>query len=298
MSLQNFIKRVIKGMEDILKDGYQIEPQEIQKNNGVLVHAVTIRRQGENMAPCIPMDNFYKEYQAGNIGIADVVGEILYLYQKNSGGYTLDVDFFLEYLKARAHLQGRLVNTEKNQGLLEEMPHRNFLDLSLTYLLEVPVPGKSTGYIQVFPEHLEHWGVDEQCLYEEVMRQITEPGQVLLKSMNEIVGQITGSDMQDSPNPAYILTNSNYQNGAVQMLNQSVLESAASILKGDFILLPSSVHELILLPINQEEDRKAQARQLADIVLEVNDTQLREEELLSYHVYQYCRETGEIVIAM
>lgn len=67
---------------------------------------------------------------------------------------------------------------------------------------------------------------------------------------------------------------------------------------GVWIPLRPYLSLLILLPINQEEDREAQARQLADIVLEVNDTQLREEELLSYHVYQYCRETGEIVIAM
>lgn len=81
------------------------------------------------------------------------------------------------------------------------------------------------------------------------------------------------------------------------MFNKQMLKSAAQILDGDFLLLPSSVHELILMPMEQEEEEGAQARQFAAMVQEVNDTQVEEDEILSYHVYRYCRETEEIVIA-
>lgn len=299
MCLEDFTENLLKEMKEILGEEYQINTEDILKNNGVMLCAVTIRRQGEQIAPCIYIDNFYKEYQMGRIKIADIVEEILYLYQENSSGYTFDMDFLQDYNKVRPNLQGRLIHTGKNQKLLEALPHRDFLDLSLIYLLEVPGPRKSIGYVRVSREHLEYWGVDEQCLYEAAIRNIAEPGNEVLQSMGTFLEQMAGPGIGAGALkcPAYILTNGNHQNGAVQMLNKQMLKSAAQILDGDFLLLPSSVHELILMPMEQEEDERAQARQFAAMVQEVNDTQVEEDEILSYHVYRYCRETEEIVIA-
>ena len=299
MNLQDFTENLLKEMQETLGDNYLIQIEDILKNNGRTLHAVIIRCQGENVAPCIYIDDFYREYQAGSIGIADVAEEIRYLYQKNSVGYTFDMDWFQDYNRARLNLQGRLINTRKNESLLEALPHRKFLDLSLTYLLEVPGPGKSTGHIRVSREHLEYWSVDEQRLYEDAIQNMEKPGNALLQGMGTVLEQLAGPVIgADTPkSPAYILTNSNYQNGAVQMLNKQMLKSAAGILKGNFLLLPSSVHDLILMPVNQQEDGGTQARQFAAIVQEVNDTQMEEDKILSYHVYQYCRETGKITIA-
>lgn len=299
MDLQDFTKEILKGIKAALGKEYRITAEDILKNNGVMLRAFTVRHQEEQIAPCIYIDNFYREYQMGRIKIADVVEEILYLYQENSSGYTFDMDFLQDYNKARPNLQGRLIHTGKNQKLLEALPHRDFLDLSLIYLLEMPGPRKSIGYVRVSREHLEYWGVDEQCLYEAVIRNIAEPGNGVLQSMGTFLEQMAGPGIGAGALkcPAYILTNGNHQNGAVQMLNKQILKSAAQILNGDFLLLPSSVHELILMPMEQEEDGAAQARQFAAMVQEVNDTQVEEDEILSYHVYRYYRETEEIVIA-
>lgn len=299
MDLQDFTKEILKGIKAALGKEYRTTAEDILKNNGVMLRAVIIRHQEEQIAPCIYIDNFYKEYQMGRIGIADVVEEILYLYQENSSGYTFDMDFLQDYNKARPNLQGCLIHTGKNQKLLEALPHRDFLDLSLIYLLEVPGPRKSIGYVRVSREHLEYWDVNEQCLYEAVIRNIAEPGNGVLQSMGTFLEQMAGPGIGAGALkcPAYILTNGNHQNGAVQMLNKQMLKSAAQILNGDFLLLPSSVHEVILMPMEQEEEEGAQARQFAAMVQEVNDTQVEKDEILSYHVYRYCRETKEIVIA-
>lgn len=300
MELQDFIKEIIKRMEETLGDEYQINAEDILKNNGVAAHAVTVRRQGENIAPCIYVENFYDGYLAGKIEIADAVEEMLGLYQKNSGECTFNMDWFRDYNRARPKLQGRLINTGKNQRLLEAIPHREFLDLSLTYMLEVAGPGKHIGHIQVSKEHLEYWGVDEQSLYEATIRDMAKPGKAILESIGTVLEQMLKPDIgQDARKcPAYILSNSNYRDGAVQMLNKRMLKSAARILDGDFIILPSSIHELIFMPVDEAEDEDIQVRQLADMVREVNDTQVEDTEILSYHVYKYRRETGEITIAV
>ena len=220
MNLQNFTENLVKEMKETLGEDYLINTQDIQKNNNVMLHAVTIRCQGKSVAPCIYIDDFYREYQAGRIGITDAAEEILHLYQKNSDGYTFDIDWFQDYNRARLNLQGRLINTRKNEKLLEALPHREFLDLSLTYLLEVPGPGKNTGHIRVSREHLEYWGVDEQRLYEDATQNMIKPGKAVLESIGNVLKQMLKTDIRpDTPCPAYILTNSSYRNGAVQMLN-------------------------------------------------------------------------------
>lgn len=243
MSLQNFTKKICKEMEKTLGDGYQIQTENIPKNNEVTAPAVAIRRLGEDISACIYADDFYKGYQAGRIKVADVVEEILYIYRENSGGCIFDLSVFENYCKAK--VRGRLINTAKNRELLEKIPHREFLDLSLTYLLEVAGPEKSAGHIQISKGHLKHWNIDEEKLYQDAIQNITRTEDVILQNMGTVLEQMLKP--ADKANirecPAYILTNRNYRNGAVQMLNKPMLKSASCILKGDFILLPSSIHE-------------------------------------------------------
>jgi hypothetical protein len=96
----------------------------------------------------------------------------------------------------------------------------------------------------------------------------------------------------------YVLTNKGGHTGAVQLLNKNALDSAADHIGTDsLIILPSSVHELIILPADKEEEDPGYLKDLVEIVRTVNDTDVLEQEILSYHVYRYSRETGEITIA-
>ena len=54
------------------------------------------------------------------------------------------------------------------------------------------------------------------------------------------------------------------------------------------------MHECILV---SEDGDGASAQELAEIVREVNDTQVAKEEILSYHVYRYDRKNENITIA-
>lgn len=79
------------------------------------------------------------------------------------------------------------------------------------------------------------------------------------------------------------------------MCNHDLLRKAAKALEDDFWILPSSVHEVILLPACQTDDC---ATGLAEIVREINDTQVELQEILSYHIYYYNRISEETIIAV
>ncbi len=205
---------------------------------------------------------------------------------------------FIE-IKAGTKIRGCLINTERNKALLEEIPHRDFLDLSLVYTMELPSPEDRRRNIVADNRLLASWGISEAELYESVYTELENGTEVLFERMDAITGQmINWEDYPDASSlPLYVLTNKNLYCGAVQMLNKKILRDAADTMGTDYIILPSSVHELILVSVDWGGRDPGYARELAGIVYQVNETQVPESDILSYHVYRYSRENGEITIA-
>ncbi len=81
--------------------------------------------------------------------------------------------------------------------------------------------------------------------------------------------------------------------GASVLLYPHVLEETADHLGCDLFILPSSIHELILLP----DIGGYQSSELLSMVKEVNATQVEAEDFLADSVYFYDRGTGEVRIA-
>ena len=92
--------------------------------------------------------------------------------------------------------------------------------------------------------------------------------------------------------PMYVLTNQHKLNGSVCILYQNVLRDFANRLACDFYILPSSIHEVLLIPAANQ----ISYQELSDMVQDVNSSQLSREEILSDHVYYYSRETCQITM--
>lgn len=86
-------------------------------------------------------------------------------------------------------------------------------------------------------------------------------------------------------------SNTQNVNGAAEILNQKAMDEIAEKLGGDFIVLPSSVHETIILPIDQGMD----SNELEGMVQQINAGVVSDEDKLSDHVFQYDSESHELV---
>ena len=91
----------------------------------------------------------------------------------------------------------------------------------------------------------------------------------------------------------YVLSNSEKLNGAAALLDAKTMEAISEKLGGDFIVLPSSIHECIVLPVTEDMDRHT----LEAMVQDVNAGQVAPEERLSDHVYMYDSQAKELVLA-
>ena len=298
MHIEEFTENVTQRIKKELGGMYHVETGEVVKNNGIVCHGITIQDRGSNISPCIYADGIYGEFFSGEISFEDAVEKMLHICRENLVHGNFDTGVFTDYGKVRRMLRGCLINTGRNRMLLKDVPHREFLDLSLIYKIEVCGLSMGMGSIRVHNAHLGLWDIKEEDLFAAVRENMAYMEDGTLESILDVVMGLTGVEMRwdDALEFMYVLSNKNRLDGAVQILNGRMLEQAAGRIGEDFIILPSSVHELLLVPDIKGERKAERIRELAEIVREVNDTQVMPSDILSYHVYRYEKETGKLEI--
>ena len=133
---------------------------------------------------------------------------------------------------------------------------------------------------------------------DEAAKKNTEKSGFSVRTMSEVMYELTGvnpgPEIEEPDGPQmYVLTNARKLHGANIMLYKEYLEIAAKKMNGDFYILPSSIHELLAVPVST-----AEIEELRQMVKEVNDNEVAPEEILGYEVYRYNRETGEVEVAV
>lgn len=299
MSIEEFAEEIVRLLIERLGERKKVKAAKVQKNNGVVWHGVNISEEERKICPCIYVDGYYEGYRKGELEIEEIVEDIIADSREHIEEF--DCTLFTEYEKARSLLRGKLVNTERNREMLKGMPHRKFLDLSLIYYVEICLNAKGVGNILVKNEHMEKWGKDEEELYRAVMENMENGGDGMVKKLMELIAQIM--EVEGLPDEVdgkgvdlYVLTNKKRANGAVYMMDKHMLREAFHMIGKDFLILPSSIHEVLLVPV-KEKKYEEKLVEFADMVRVVNDTQLEETEILSNHVYRYYADTETVVIA-
>lgn len=291
--------------------GCRVNSQTSTKNNGVKLESLVIMREGVNAAPTIYTDVWWELYNAGE-PFEDIVTKVLEWERKISINRRIDFDFFLDFNKVKSNLRFKVINTEKNIELLNTIPHKDFMDLSKVYYVEVYTPEMGTGTILVSNAHMENWGAN----WEEIDRYATEqterhnPFQIfdmkdITKSVAmEMAGMVREEEnfqtdmeiplVEMPPRQMYVFTNEQRYFGASVLLYQDILKNFAKQIKDNLVILPSSTHELIVVPAGVAG--YTGINHLKEMVKTVNATQVEPEEYLSDNVYFYNRQTGRLKI--
>ena len=191
----------------------------------------------------------------------------------------------------RNRIFGKLVNADRNKKFLNTSPHRKVMDLALVYYVkmgETDADGMAT--VMIRDQHMKLWNRNEEELYRAAMRNM-QTEDVIFQNIFEILGtSLPVPDMDE--NQMYVLSTKNKIFGAVQLLNRPAINQIAERLHSDLIILPSSIHELMILP-----NKDLMLSEVAKTVKEINTECVSAEEYLSDHVYEFKRSTGTIRIA-
>ena len=278
------------GRRIALETGKDVRLQQVKKNNGVVLHGITIMSEGSNVAPTIYLEKWYEEYKEGE-DIDDIVAEVIRLGSKEGNVESIDISFFKDYEEVKTKLAYKLINADMNEQLLKEVPHRKFLDLAIVCFCDVAFDGIGDASILIRNEHLKVWGIEAEVLIEDAMKNMQVLFEVEFINMVDVLKELYSNpdNMLDIQIPMWVLTNKRRLYGAGALLYDNQLEQIAEKMQGDFIVLPSSLHEVIITPIFDRD-----IAYLAEMVQEINESQVLLEERLADSVYIYHRETKSL----
>ncbi len=290
MNYQAFLTNLKSQLALQLGKDVTLHIQQINKNNGTHYDGLIIIRPGINLSPTIYLLPYYHRYLEG-VSLEDICADILSAYQKQLPDQNFDATVFTDFSKAKSRIVMRLVNYERNGELLKEIPHFRYLDLAVIFYCLLSVDEKQQASILIYNHHLDYWGIDAHTLH----THATENTQRLLPHRLENMSDIVLKMLEDSGEPSfpmespmYILTNAFRTNGAAVILYDQLLKQLADSLGSDLVILPSSIHEVLLVPAASNVNLAP----YHDIVREVNETQLTDDEILSGHAYFFSRAKG------
>ncbi|MBR5508995.1 MAG: hypothetical protein IKV59_02970 [Lachnospiraceae bacterium] len=272
------------------------------KNNGVKMESLVIMREGQNAAPTIYTDIWWEVYNEGE-SFETIVIKVLEWERKAILSRRLDLDFFLDFHKVKENLRFKIINTEKNIEILNDIPHKDFLDLSKAYYVEIRNEEIGTGTVLITNKHMQMWGTNLEDIDKYATDNTEQRNPYCIFPMEKIaeglMKEIAGTeedipDFRIPPMEMYVLTNQQRFLGASVLLCKNVLKDFVKEKEDDLYILPSSTHELIVIPARVVW--YTGINHLKEIVKEVNSTQVEPEEFLSNNVYRYDRETDKIEI--
>lgn len=296
MSFEGFCTYIKIGIQQRLGYSCQVMTHNYLKNNGITLCGLTVVSMESNISPTIYLNSFYERYVYEAESLQQIEVDVMETYRRNKTDYNLDVSFFTEWENARQRVIFKLVNYEANRELLKDVPHKKVLDLAMVFtcLVEKGVTGSAT--ILIHNHHMESWGVTEDDLFHTAMENTPYFQKKKMIGMNSVIEYLTGEKVDDviedcSAN-MYVLTVEDNLNGAGAILYPDVLKGIAEKMRcKNFFIIPSSIHETIIVPmLFSEKDFEA----LSQMVKEVNATQLAPEEILSDHAYVYRRADNTI----
>lgn len=290
MGFQTFVDNIVDLLQERMGDAYEIKVIRVTKNNDVELTGIAITRQEDSIFPTIYLEGLYEEFKEG-ARLSALVEKIINCHEEQSMALELDMDFFRDYNRVKDRIFYKLVSFEKNKKFLRDAPHLRWNDLAVVFYYAMEKEVMEGGYIAINRQHMLMWKQNAESLYRTARRNTKRDMPELLVSMGELISEMTGvSVREDDATPMYVLTNQEKRFGASAMLYSEKIGQLAERFGCDVLILPSSVHEVLLIP----DDHIREYAFYRQMVAEVNRTQVEPEEVLSYGLYRYCRKEAEI----
>lgn len=197
---------------------------------------------------------------------------------------------------AKKSLFVKLVNTERNESLIEQSISKEFLDLSAVVRVVLKMDKEGMSSMVLSKRAAEILGMTEEEIYAAALANTLRLFPPKLMNLGRYVEMSIGAELPlgEDEVTTYILTNQKEVDGAIYFMSPEVVGAIAEALEDDLYILPSSVNEVLLVRASELEGG---VDELKEMVRDVNETVVSEKDILSYSVYYYDKENGITIAA-
>lgn len=296
MNYQQFIEEVERRVKEKIKGNETITVyiHTAVKNNGKERKGITVLEKGIHISPTIYLEEYFQQFQEGK-PIEEIVEKILQLYEEVKCSHPCEESLLQNYEELKGKFACKLIHRGKNEKLLNDIPYVPWMDLAIVVFVLLEVSPYGTATVLVRKEHLEIWGLTEAQLFDEAKKNtpILLPYQFcpMRKLLREICPYAV-DEGEEEEESLYVLSNKLRSFGAASMLYDGILEKVGQKLGENYYILPSSIHEVIVVP----ESKSPVKQDLEEMVREINETQVEEEEVLSDRVYYFSRKENRLFL--
>lgn len=299
MEYEKFTHYVQESISQFMGNGYEVTLNKVIKNNGLELTGLIIMEEGKKAAPTIYLEEFYQEYRNGET-LGELVEKIVSVYEESCCKLEMDFSFFMDFEQIQPRILYKLLNYQSNQKLLEDVPHKRYMDLAIVFYILVEHDSIGNGTVMIHKNHMKIWNVNEQQLYEAAVRNTPRLMPYRFSSMENVVEEIFGQQEpvdflendEVSNHDMYILTNNRKMFGAACLLYDNLLKRISDKLRSNLYIIPSSIHELIIIPKKSFPRGK---EDLIEMVCDINANEVNLVDILSDNVYEYDRIKEAVV---
>ena len=296
---------------------HDVRIQEVTKNNNVTMTGICAFTKGATVTPTLYLDNYYSRYeeladQSGDDRAFRTVSKDIINVLRNEDGTTVkgfNIDEFTKFKNTKDSIYMILVNNKTND--LSDKPHRELVgEYSILYRYNVPVPeGEGYASILVNNQHVKTWGVEEEDLYQAAIANASKITPIVVEDMEHMMSSLLGFPIIEDESydnslehgtwrtnlsldtPMYVISNTKRYYGAAAIAVPGVLQEIADVFGCNLYIIPSSIHEVIIVPDNGMTDPYS----LSIMIREINDSELKPEEVLGYTLMRFDREQGKLM---
>jgi len=298
MNFEGFVNRVLDQIKEYLPESFQDTEFVVRQHEKLNNQYAALTIADVKMAPIINLEDYFYDYEHGRSfdSIMGAISESVSMEQPE-----LNFAALADFDKAKELLFIRVSSAEKNADYLKNVPHIIVEDMAITYHLKMNMDENGVASAVVSHDNLRMYGVSVEELHQVALENSEKLFPLYSFDLNERMRQNFIEDMkrdgmpdemieellkefpESGENAMTVVTNDVGVNGAAAIFYPGVMERMAEIAKGDFFILPSSLHETIILP-----DRgNFSPEQLAEMVKEINATQVEPWDRLTDEVYHY-----------
>ena len=276
MTYYQFIHAVEEKIKKEVKEERKISVHTNIKNNGVKRTGIMISENGINISPTIYLEEYFQQFKRG-YPLELIVKDILSLYEK--------IRF------QNSWKEGEKVKSYRK--LLEDVPYKEYLDLAIVYYVLLEMDEYGMASMLVRREHLKMWKVSEEDIYYRACKNTQKLLPYDFSTMRSVIMELLeiGREIEEQTGKMYILSNVMRSYGACAMMYPDLLRKIGEELEENYYILPSSVHETIIVAESEAPGKE----ELCEMIEEINETQVEEEEVLSNRAYYYECDTGKLL---
>ncbi len=278
---------------------YKASINHVVKNNSVELDGICLHRAGDTLSPTVYLNHFYEEYLEGR-PLHSILSEIAATLSSEVPELEVNTSLYDNYDAIRHQIIFRLVNYERNEELLTSCPYLPFCDLAITFRWLVHSDSSGIASALITNKEMELWNITLEELYQTASINTRRLFPATIQPIQQLLSEYLDKDadiqelLDQTPDELqlFILSNEPRINGSTSMIYDGILADFAKKIKKDLYILPSSIHEVLLMPATKEIEEQA----LLNLVRDANRTVVGLPDILSDSIYRFDSKRNRIIM--